>query len=50
MLFDRSGSRIERGSEILYLVNTAGLSLAYQRMLAQVVEGVTLQRHLCLTG
>ncbi len=40
MLFDRSGSRIERGSEILYLVNTAGLSLAYQRMLAQVVEGV----------
>src|SRR6266567_5739804 len=49
MLFDRSGSRIERGSEVLYLVNTAGLSLAYQRMLAQVVEGVTLQRHLCLT-
>jgi hypothetical protein len=40
MLFERSGSRIERGSEILYLVNTAGLSLAYQRMLAQVVEGV----------
>ena len=40
MLCERSGSRIERGSEILYLVNTAGLSLAYQRMLAQVVEGV----------
>ena len=40
LLFERSGSRIERGSEILYVVNTAGLSLAYQRMLAQGVEGV----------
>jgi hypothetical protein len=26
LLFERSGSRIERGSEILYVVNRAGLS------------------------
>lgn len=40
MLFERSGSRVERGSEIIYWINTEGLSLTYQRMQAKVVEGI----------
>jgi flagellar biosynthesis GTPase FlhF len=40
LLFERSGSRIERDQEILYWVNTTGLSRANRRVLAHIVEGL----------
>ena len=40
ILFDRSGSRMETCSEIIYWVNIAGLSASYQRTLTEVVEGL----------
>jgi hypothetical protein len=40
LLFERSGSRVETGSQIIYWVNTAGLSVAYQRLLTEVAEGL----------
>jgi hypothetical protein len=39
-LFERSGSRVETGSQIIYWVNTAGRSVAYQRLLMEVAEGL----------
>jgi hypothetical protein len=39
LLFERSGARLETGAEIIYWVNTAGLSLPYRRLLAELVEG-----------
>ena len=40
MLFERSGAYLETAAEIVYWVNTAGLSLPYRRLLAEVVEGL----------
>jgi len=40
ILFERSGARIETVSQVVYWVNTAGLSLSYRRLLAEVVEGL----------
>lgn len=40
ILFERRGSRLETDAEIYYWVNTAGLSIPYQRRLAQLVEGL----------
>ena len=40
ILFERSGARMETVSQVIYWVNTAGLSLPYRRLLAEVVEGL----------
>jgi hypothetical protein len=40
VLFERSGGRIETPSELLYWLNTEGLSLANRRLLAQLVEAL----------
>ncbi len=40
LLFERSGARMETDSQVVYWVNTAGLSVAYQRLLAEVVDGL----------
>jgi hypothetical protein len=40
ILFERSGARIETVSQVVYWVNTAGVSLPYRRLLAEVVEGL----------
>ena len=40
LLFERSGARLETGAEIIYWVNTVGLSLPYRRLLAELVEGL----------
>lgn len=40
ILFERSGARMETGFQVIYWVNTAGLSLPYRRLLAVVVEGL----------
>ena len=40
ILFARSGTRMETDSHIIYSMNTTGLSVAYQRMLAAVVDGL----------
>jgi hypothetical protein len=40
ILFERSGARMETVSQVVYWVNTAGLSLPYRRLLAEVVEGL----------
>ncbi len=40
LLFARSGTRIETVSQVVYWVNTAGLSLPYRRLLTEVVEGL----------
>ena len=40
ILFERSGSRMETCSEIIYWVNIVGLSASYQRILAEAVEGL----------
>ena len=40
LLFERSGARMETVSQVVYWVNTAGLSLSYRRLLAEVVEGL----------
>src|SRR4029450_5629470 len=39
VLFERSGARMETNSHGLYWVNTTGLSVAYQRLLAEGVKG-----------
>jgi hypothetical protein len=41
LLFERSGSRIERDQEIMYWVNTTGLSRAKRRVLDDIVEGLS---------
>jgi hypothetical protein len=40
MLFERSGASLETAAEIVYWVNTAGLSLPYRRLLKEVVDGL----------
>ena len=40
LLFERSGACLETASEIVYWVNTAGLSLPYRRLLEEVVDGL----------
>jgi hypothetical protein len=40
LLFERSGCRVETGTEVLYWVTTAGLSVSYRRLLAEVVRGL----------
>jgi hypothetical protein len=40
ILFERSGARMETVSQVIYWVNTAGLSLTYRRLLGEVVAGL----------
>jgi hypothetical protein len=40
LLFERSGARVETSSHVIYWVNTAGLSVPYRRLLAEVVDGL----------
>lgn len=40
LLFERSGARFETSTELVYWVNTAGLSLPKRRLLEQIVEGL----------
>jgi hypothetical protein len=40
ILFERSGARMETDSQVIYWVNTTGLSVAYRRLLAQVTNGL----------
>ncbi len=40
LLFERSGARLETSAEVIYWVNTAGLSLPYRRLLTELVEGL----------
>jgi hypothetical protein len=40
LLFERSGARMETASQVVYWVNTVGLSLSYRRLLTEVVEGL----------
>src|SRR6516225_6990254 len=44
LLFERSGARIETPSQIVYWVNSAGLSLSNRRLLSQIAQG------LCVMG
>jgi hypothetical protein len=40
LLFERSGARMETDSQMIYWINTTGLSTAYQRLLTAVVDGL----------
>jgi len=40
LLFERSGARMETTSQVVYWVNTAGLSLPNRRLLHEIVEGL----------
>jgi hypothetical protein len=40
LLFERSGARMETPSQVIYWVNTAGLSLPNRRLVTEVVEGL----------
>jgi hypothetical protein len=40
ILFERSGARLETASEVVYWVNTTGLSLSYRRLLEGIVDGL----------
>jgi hypothetical protein len=40
LLFERSGARMETLSQVVYWVNTAGLSLPNRRLLSEIVEGL----------
>jgi hypothetical protein len=40
LVFERSGTRRGTSSEVVYWINTTGLSLPYRRLLAEVVEGL----------
>ncbi len=40
LLFERSGARLETASEVIYWVNTTGLSLSYRHLLEEVVDGL----------
>ncbi len=40
LLFERSGSRMATASQVVYWVNTTGLSLPYRRLLREVVDGL----------
>ena len=40
LLFERSGSRVETSSQVIYWVNATGLSVTYRRLLGEVVDGL----------
>jgi len=40
LLFERSGTRIERGQEVTYWVNATGLSRSNRRLLGEIVAGL----------
>ncbi len=40
LLFERSGASLETAAEIVYWVNTTGLSRPYRRLLEEVVDGL----------
>ena len=40
LVFERSGSRIETPSQVVYGVNSAGLSLSNRRLLRQIAQGL----------
>jgi hypothetical protein len=40
ILFERSGARMETPSQVVYWVNTTGLSLSNRRLLSEIVEGL----------
>jgi hypothetical protein len=40
LLFERSGARMETATQIVYWVHTAGLSVPYHRLLAEVIDGL----------
>jgi hypothetical protein len=40
LLFERSGARMETATQVVYWLNTAGLSVPYHRLLAEVVDGL----------
>jgi hypothetical protein len=40
LLFERSGARMETPSQVVYWVNTTGLSLSNRRLLREIVEGL----------
>jgi len=40
ILFERSGARLKTDSQVIYWVNTTGLSVSYQRLLTEVVDGL----------
>jgi hypothetical protein len=40
ILFERSGARMETPSQVIYWINTTGLSVSYQRLLTAVVDGL----------
>ena len=40
ILFERSGSRMATASQVVYWINTAGLSLPSRRLLSEVVDGL----------
>jgi hypothetical protein len=40
LLFERSGSRMATASQVVYGVNTTGVSLPYRRLLREVVDGL----------
>jgi len=40
LLFERSGARMETAPQVVYWINTTGLSVPYHRLLAEVVDGL----------
>jgi hypothetical protein len=40
LVFERSGARMETRSQVVYWVNSTGLSLSNQRLLGEIVEGL----------
>ena len=40
ILFERSGARVVTASQVIYWVNTAGLSGPYHRLLVEIVAGL----------
>ena len=40
LLFERSGSRVETSSQVIYWANATGLSVTYRRLLGEVVDGL----------
>jgi hypothetical protein len=40
ILFERRGASLETAAEIVYWINTTGLSLAYRRLIKEVVDGL----------
>jgi hypothetical protein len=41
LLFERSGSRIERDKTVMYWINATGLSSGNRRVLVEIVEGLS---------